>query len=56
MRNEKKSVEVTVNGEKVFLNRFLQNMVEGLAIAIVDPLKREKEEEIREVMIKVNRA
>ena len=54
MKNEKKFVEVTVNGEKIFLNNFLQNMVKGLTFAMVDPLKR-KEEEIREVVIKVSK-
>ncbi len=53
MKEEKKSVEITVNGEKIFLNNFLQNMVKGLTLAIINPL-RKKEEEIREVVIKVS--
>ena len=55
MKKEKKSVEVIVNGEKIFLNNFLQNMVKSLTLAIVDPLRRKGEEEIKEVVIKVSK-
>lgn len=53
--NKGKSVEVLVNGEKVPLNFFLQQVVKNLAVGVVEPLKRKnKEEKIREVFIKVN--
>lgn len=55
MKKEKKSVEVIVNGEKIFLNNFLQNMVKSLTLAIVDPLRRKGEEEVKEVVIKVSK-
>ena len=55
MKEEKKSVEISVNGEKIFLNNFLQNMIKGLTLAIIDPLRRKKEEEIKEVVIKVSK-
>lgn len=55
MKEEKKSVEININGEKIFLNNFLQNMIKGLTLAMIDPLKRKKEEEIKEVVIKVSK-
>jgi len=55
MKKEKKSVEIIVNGEKIFLNNFLQNMVKSLTLAIVDPLRRKGEEEVKEVVIKVSK-
>ncbi|MCD6318581.1 molybdopterin-guanine dinucleotide biosynthesis protein B [Candidatus Aerophobetes bacterium] len=55
MKKEKKSVEIIVNGEKIFLNNFLQNMVKSLTLAMVDPLRRKGEEEIKEVVIKVSK-
>jgi len=55
MKEEKKSVEIIVNGEKIFLNNFLKNMVKSLTLAMVDPLRRKGEEEVKEVVIKVNK-
>jgi len=55
MKEEKKPVEISVNGEKIFLNNFLQNMIKGLTLAMIDPLRRKKEEEIKEVVIKVSK-
>ena len=53
--NKEKNVEVLVNGKKVPLNFFLQQVVKNLAIGVVEPLKRKnKEEKIREVSIKVS--
>ena len=53
--NKGKNVEVLVNGERVPLNFFLQRLIKNLAIGVVEPLKRKnKEEKIREVFIKVN--
>jgi len=51
----KKNVEITVNGERLPLNFFMQRMIKNLALAIVEPLKRKTlEEDIKEVVIKVN--
>jgi len=55
-REYKGAVEVTINGEKVFLNKFLQEMVKGLTLAMVSPLKRKSREDIKEIAIKVIRA
>jgi len=49
----KESIDVIVNGQRVFLNGFLQSMVKSLTLAIVSPLKREDKGNIKEVMIKV---
>jgi len=55
-RGYKGSVEVTINGERVFLNKFLQDMVRGLTLAIVSPLRRKNKEDIKEIAIKVTQA
>lgn len=59
MDEEKKKskglVEVIVNGERVFLNSFLQDMVKGLTLSIVTPLRRKDKGDIKEIMIKVTR-
>jgi len=60
MDEEKKKhkglVEVIVNGEKVFLNSFLQDMVKGLTLSIVSPLRRKDKKDIKEIVIKVTKA
>ena len=57
MKEEKKeykeSVEVIVNGERLFLNSFLQDMVRSLTSAMVSPLRRKNKEDIKEIVIKI---
>ena len=55
-RKCKGTVEVIINGEKVFLNKFLQEMMKGLTLAMVSPLKRKKGENTKEIIIKVTQA
>ncbi|GAH58859.1 unnamed protein product, partial [marine sediment metagenome] len=52
----KGAVKVTINGEKVFLNKFLQDIMKGLTLAMVSPLRRKNREDIKEIAIKVTQA
>lgn len=50
-----KDVEIIVNGKRVPLNYFVKKIVGNLALAMIEPLKREDEDEsIKEIVIKVS--
>ncbi len=57
MQEERKTeLEIQVNGEKLFLNRFVQEMVENMILAMIKPLKKQdKKEEVEEVLIRLKR-
>jgi len=51
---QKTSVEVIINGERIFLNDFMQRMVKSLILGMVVPLRRkDAEDKIREISIKI---
>lgn len=52
--NINKGVEILINGESLPLNHFVQRMVKNLALAVVEPLKKNSKEDITEVIIKVS--
>lgn len=56
IKEEQKSpatVQLRINGDPVFLNEFVQSVIEGVVAGLIAPLKKKEDEETREIEVKI---
>lgn len=47
------TVQLSINGDPVFLNEFVQSMIEGTVAGLIAPLKKRDDRETREIEIRI---
>jgi molybdopterin-guanine dinucleotide biosynthesis protein MobB len=48
------TVQLSINGDPVFLNEFVQSMIEGTVTGLIAPLKKRDDRETREIEIRIH--